>query len=67
MAESSGKKLADTFHVENQSNSVISLSGFNNAGNIGTDKKALPVIDKLTQRKLLRKLDLRIVPMIMWM
>lgn len=66
MADSFENKRADPSHIENQSSGMI-LPDSTDAEYAGTDKEASPVVDKALERKLLRKLDLRIVPMIMWM
>lgn len=66
MADSYENKPANPLHVENQADGTISPDP-SDAERTGVDKEALPVVDKATERKLLRKLDLRIVPMVMWM
>lgn len=67
MATVSEKISADPVHLENQGNGIASPAESSDAENTRAAKDALTSVDKATERKLLRKLDLRIVPMVMWM
>lgn len=67
MADAAVNKPRDPLHLENRDAGTAFFTGSNDVEHVRTEKEPPLAVDKATERKVLRKLDLRIVPMVMWM